>query len=509
MKHITWICLLATASLVAPTPAQCVPEGHTSSTPDVRPAALAFPLPDLTLPALPGGEHGGSRVQDGSGLTVHGSWSDALDLSADWASQSPAATAAVQQLPAAAAIVEATIDKEGVSAARRKMEDIEAHAGQYSLNERDINALGYRYLAREAFAEAIAVFEFNVRRFPASDNVYDSLAEACIKANDMARAEATLRAWLAKSPQATTTPARVARFRNLAARVQDESRQAYRAGQPTGLQGPYFGQKPPGITPELFAPGIVSRAWTGDYACTWSPDGKEFYFTRATATPDGGMMQVTMASRLVAGGWTFPEPARFSAGFSAHEPHISRDNKRIYWGWFRPIPAGEPNVQKMNYGIWASERTAAVWSQPTFVGQGMFVSSTNDGQIYVTDHTDLPNGYLAKARMVNGKFAGFERLAGGIEKLRSKTVTNIAHPAIAPDGSFIVFDIEGGSHLFVCFRQADGSWGDAIDLARHGIDPMAGIAYVSPDGKYLFFGVGGDLYWVSTQLIENLRSASR
>jgi hypothetical protein len=408
-------------------------------------------------------------------------------------------------VPAAAALIEATIEKEGLVVARRKMGDMQAHPDAYSINERDINALGYRYLGRNAFQEAIAVFEFNLRRFPASDNVYDSLAEASIKAGDAARAETTLTAWLAKSPQAATTAARVARFRAIGARVREESRHAYQPGRPTGIQGPYFGQKPPGVRPELFAPGIVSLAWPGDYACTLSSDGKEFYFTRATATADGRLMQVTMVSRLVAGGWTFPEPAKFSAGFSAHEPHVSRDNKRIYWGWFRPVPVGEPNPQKMDYGIWASDRTPEGWSDPSYVGQGMFLSSTNGGEIYVTDHTDLPNGYLAKARMVDGKFAGFERLTGGIEKLRAKSVTNIAHPAIAPDGSFVVFDISGGSHLCVSFRQADGSWSDAIDLTGHGIDPEAGIAYVSPDGKYLFFGVRGDVYWVSTELIEGLR----
>ena len=43
------------------------------------------------------------------------------------------------------------------------------------------------------------------------------------------------------------------------------------------LSGPYLGQKPPGDTPELFAPGIISTAmYTRDI--TIMPDGKEIYF---------------------------------------------------------------------------------------------------------------------------------------------------------------------------------------------------------------------------------------
>ena len=133
----------------------------------------------------------------------------------------------------------------------------------------------------------------------------------------------------------------------------------------------------------------------------------------------------------------------------------------------------------------AMSRPPDGWSAPKFVGQGMFVSSSKDGQIYVTDQTKIPNGYLAKVKMVDGRFAGFERLRGGPDKLRPQ-FANIAHPAIASDGSYIVFDVGGGSHLYVFFRNPDGTGSEAVDLSRQGIDPRGGIASISPDGKYLF-----------------------
>lgn len=45
------------------------------------------------------------------------------------------------------------------------------------------------------------------------------------------------------------------------------------------LEGPYIGQNPPGLMPEVFAPDIVSKEnndWTGRF----TPDMKEYYFTR-------------------------------------------------------------------------------------------------------------------------------------------------------------------------------------------------------------------------------------
>src|SRR5262245_64730542 len=42
---------------------------------------------------------------------------------------------------------------------------------------------------------------------------------------------------------------------------------------------PYLGQPVPGLTPELFAPGIVSTEAI-ELNGVFSPDGREFYFTR-------------------------------------------------------------------------------------------------------------------------------------------------------------------------------------------------------------------------------------
>jgi hypothetical protein len=45
----------------------------------------------------------------------------------------------------------------------------------------------------------------------------------------------------------------------------------------TELMGPYLDQKPPGMTPEIFAAGIVSSSEATEYGIAFAPDGKEFY----------------------------------------------------------------------------------------------------------------------------------------------------------------------------------------------------------------------------------------
>ena len=57
----------------------------------------------------------------------------------------------------------------------------------------------------------------------------------------------------------------------------DDSISAHQEAFPE-LRGPYLGQEPPGLEPEIFAPGIVSTGLaTRDIAIT--PDGGELYFS--------------------------------------------------------------------------------------------------------------------------------------------------------------------------------------------------------------------------------------
>ena len=259
------------------------------------------------------------------------------------------------------------------------------------------------------------------------------------------------------------------------------------------LSGPYLGQDPPGMEPQIFAPGVISSPDFSEYSGAFSPDGSEYYFYRYGPNVDS----VLLYSRVIAGNWSLPEQLTVSSEYVAFEPFVTFDNQRLYFAWGYPVSPGQPP-----FPYFFVERTQDGWSQPTYAGQGMFLSSSQDGQLYTTDMSSRQidgKTYLAKVQGSDGVFSDYERL--DIETPWG----NPAHPCIALDGSYILFDVASGNHLFVSFREADGSWGEPLDLTRHGFDPKAGGAYISPDGKYLFFALNKDIWWVDIQVIENLR----
>jgi len=102
------------------------------------------------------------------------------------------------------------------------------------------------------------------------------------------------------------------------------------------------------------------------------------------------------------------------------------------------------------------------------------------------------------------------------------TGTMNAHPFIAPDESYIMWDGEresgyGDSDLYISYRQKDGLWGEAINLSdKINTDAEEGGARITSDGKYFFFervvtpAIGDafpdvDTFWVDAQFIEDLR----
>lgn len=270
--------------------------------------------------------------------------------------------------------------------------------------------------------------------------------------------------------------------------------------QPSGaarLTGPYLGQPLPGTAPSIFAAGIVSDPLHTEYSGTFSPDGAEYYFYRFS----GSSPSELLVSRMVNGAWTDPQPLAIAAGYPAAEPHVTLDNQRLYFMWDRPVPEGQPSYVGGG-GYYVAARNARGWSDPTYAGQGMFLSSTKAGQLYTTDMSSRQadgRTYLAQVDTDRvGRFTRYERLA--IEPFLGQQ----AHPCVSPDGRYLLFDVDSGSHLFVSFRQTDGTWGQAVDLSSHGFDARAGGATISPDGKYVFFSLRDDIWWVDAQVIAEL-----
>lgn len=270
------------------------------------------------------------------------------------------------------------------------------------------------------------------------------------------------------------------------------------------LTGEYLGQEPPGTEPVLFAPGIISTG--SHFAITFLPDGKECFYTR---TLDSNLHAI-ITTKEVNSRWTEPEIVWFSGTYDDLEPHITPDGSRLYYGSTRPFSGeGEP----IGPHQWYLEKTQYQWFGPTplesplrdiFV---MYVSVTNDNTIYFTGQED-GDQCVCLSRYKDGNFQEPEKLSDNINFRQSA-----AHPFIAPDESYIIYDavsdINSGSFycdLYVSFRNQDGTWtiseplGNNINTTRNEI-----CAFVSRDGKYLFFSRNASIYWVDAGIIQDLK----
>ncbi|HOW84401.1 MAG TPA: hypothetical protein P5119_03495 [Candidatus Aminicenantes bacterium] len=263
------------------------------------------------------------------------------------------------------------------------------------------------------------------------------------------------------------------------------------ASRPPDFSGPYFGQAPPGAVPQRFAPGFVSTAGY-DLTPTFSPGLDEVFFGRR-ASEEGSDNKIYY-SRMTRGRWEEPVPAAFSSGAAEYEAQFSPDGGRVYF-----------NRGKM---IFFSQRTEAGWSEARPVAapadEGMCAAPARNGTLYFT----------AARNKVYGIFrSGYD---GGRYLEPEIVVRMAAHPWVAPDESFLVFDkyaFAGGaqtSKLYASFRRTDGSWSDPVELGKDiNATGTELIPKISPDGKYLFFQrkIDGntDVYWVDAKVIEAVR----
>jgi len=400
--------------------------------------------------------------------------------------------------------IEQIIRQSGPEAGRARFKELRTQlAREFFVDERAFNALGYQFLRERKMPEAVAVFEMNAEAFPESWNVWDSLAEGYANSRDNDKAETYYNKSLILNPNNDNARANLSQIRGYKLDAQGETKEAFRfkPGEKTGLQGAYLGQSPPRLEPKVFAPGIISTAGHFEFSITFSPDGKEIYFTRRK---DQGGLNTMMVSRLEKDGWTAPEEASFCKGYPSNEPHITPDGQKLYFGCNRQ----RPGADRAEYGIWVTEKKDGGWEEPRYHGPGMYVSSSRNGNLYMTDITNVAGGGALCYPFNKGQYGAPQRLAGSVN-----APAEVAHAFIAPDESFIVFDSynrpggQGGEgDLWVCFKKPDGSWTEAFNLGDQINTPGTNFCpSLSPDGKFLFYATSRDIYWVSAEAMKRLR----
>lgn len=217
-----------------------------------------------------------------------------------------------------------------------------------------------------------------------------------------------------------------------------------------------------------------------------------------------------MTTKEVNGKWTNPDIADFSGKHLDFEPHITPDGNILIFGSNRPLPGSEKAV---GFPQFYCEKDNNGWSSPKPLGSPfkerfvMYVSVTNDGTIYFTGNENGKDGiYMSK--FIDGKYQYPIALGENINCLLSS-----AHPFIAPDESYLIYDAqlqEGNADLFISFKKKDETWTKSVSLGeKFNTDLNDMAAFVSRDGKYLFFSRlkpgKGDIYWVNAKIIEELK----
>ena len=275
------------------------------------------------------------------------------------------------------------------------------------------------------------------------------------------------------------------------------------------LTGEYMGQEKPGPEPVVFVPGIVTTQ-TGEFAITFSPEGDEFYFTRHVSKGGGRGQNVIMTSKVENGQWTAPKTAPFSGKYFDFEPYITRDGKKLYFGSTRPLEGDGPPGELHQ---WFLEKTETGWSDPKPFGSPFkerFVMSPTEADnknIYFAGMKKGTNDCeLCISRWVDGKYEEPKRLS----KETVNRFVHAAHPYIAPDESYLIFDAKitptSTGNIFVCFKKDDGSWTKAEKMSsKINTEAEEGCASISPDGKYMFFSRNGNIHWVDANIIEEYR----
>ncbi len=264
------------------------------------------------------------------------------------------------------------------------------------------------------------------------------------------------------------------------------------------LTGPYLGQSPPTGDQVPFARGIVIE---NHGVVVMSPDGREMYWSSRPSPGAAGYNRIIVTT-LRDGRWTAPSIAPFSCAeglpYSDGQPFVSPDNMKLFFHSTRPLePAGRPVTN-----IWFVDRTPTGWSEPRLLDSeinalavawqfsvsktGTFCFSSNaTGDIYLS-------------KLENGKYLPPVSIGSAINTSAVEVC-----PFLAPDESYLIFSRASAPSpgYYISYRLKDGSWSRPVALPHLRSQPTS---FVSPDGKYIFFGYESG-FWAPAAFIEEMR----
>jgi hypothetical protein len=273
------------------------------------------------------------------------------------------------------------------------------------------------------------------------------------------------------------------------------------------LEGPYLGQKPPGLAPKPFATGVVTT--DREEGCVgFARGGTVFLFQRFIERRCH-----TYITRLRDGVWTAPELIPFWETMAENGDFVISSDDRTMLYQVRSRTESGPISH-----IWRAEVTDTGWggqaplpppvNSPHFES---FASDTSGGALYFFSRRPGGKGGfdLYRSASKDGTYAEPVNLAS------LNTEYDEWDPFVAPDESYIIFCSQkpgglGRDDLYVSFKAKDGSWSAPVSLGDEINSPGSeNRPSITRDGKYFFFtstrNGTRDVFWVGAAYLDRFR----
>lgn len=276
------------------------------------------------------------------------------------------------------------------------------------------------------------------------------------------------------------------------------------------MRGDYMGQPLPDLERKMFAPNFISTE-EYEFGSVFNSDGTEFYYAI-----DIKRKPIIRYSKLTDGVWSKPKTILTHEKYGYNDPFLSPDENRLYFISKRALDGvGELK----DHDIWYVEKENDGWSEPINAGPHInsegneyYISFTKAGTMYFASNINASeedkrsDQDIYYSRFINGEFQKAIRLGDSIN-----TKNYEADVFVAPDESYLIFcstrpEGFGSGDLYISYKNNDGSWSKAVNMGEsvnteyHELCP-----FVTADGKYLMYTSNQDIYWTSTEIIDQIR----
>ncbi len=273
------------------------------------------------------------------------------------------------------------------------------------------------------------------------------------------------------------------------------------------LKGPYLGQKPPGTTPEIFAPEIISTD-ESEGSSGFARNGMVFIFQRFINRKCHTYIMTRQGDL-----WSKPKLIPFWKQLIHNGDFVISPDDITMLYQVKHDQSGEleSNIWEVKLFIDRWGPRSALPAPINTLYDESFASRASNGNLYFFSRR--PGGVgqsdLYQSEFKNGVYA---------DPINLKKLNTQFHewdPYIAPDESYIIFCSTkpggmGGDDLYISFKNHEKQWCHPLHLGnRFNSSSSENRPYVTNDGRFFFYTSSKrghrDIYWVDAKIIEELK----